>query len=421
MQYKNYRLKGNAKVLFNNFIALFLLQVTSYVFPFITLPYLSRVIGIEKFGEIAFATAMMTYCQAIVDYGFIYSAVRDISRCRENKLEASEIFTKVMWARFCLVFLSFFLLCLCIVFIPKLYSMRIVLFASFFTVIGHALFPDWMFQAIEKMKYITYLNLFTKLLFTILVFIVIKEQSDYIFQPILTSLGFCISGIISLILLSKMGFRIGKFCFRDSINAIRTNTDLFINQLVPNLYNSLSSVFLGFMHGSVSNGIFDAGNRFNNVVSYFVSIISRVFFPFLSRNLDKHRFYIKLHLGISILLSLILFFVAPFIIKIFFTKEFESAIIVLRILSFSLIFLSCSNIFGANYLILIGEEQILRNCTLVSSLVGFCCMIPLVYYFSYIGAAWTIFLSRGLLALTITYKALQIKYMSSKMDSCPKV
>lgn len=397
------------RIIIENFSALLFLQVASYVFPFITLPYLSRVIGVEKFGEIAFATAIMVYFQTIVDYGFIFSAVRDISRCREDKVAASEIFSRVMWARFILVFISFLLLLGCILLISKFYEMKLLLFASFFMVIGHALFPDWMFQALEKMKYITILNLFTKLLFTVLVFVVIKERGDYIYQPILTSLGFCISGIISLVLLKRMGYYMLPFNFKEVVQSIRSNTDLFINQIVPNLYNSLSSIFLGFVHGSVANGIFDAGNRFNSVSSGFISIISRVFYPYLSRNIGGHRSYMKLHLGVSILFCLALFVMAPFVIDLFFTDEFESAVSVVRIMAISLVFLSISNIYGTNYLIVIGKEKELRNCTMIASIIGFLLMIPLVYKCSYIGAALTIVISRGLLALFVMREALLYK------------
>ncbi len=297
---KRIQINNNGKTLIENFLALLFLQIAGYVFPFITLPYLTKVIGVQKFGEIAFATAIMTYCQAVVDYGFIFSAVRDISRCKGDKQEASVIFSNVMWSRFLLVFISFSLLCIAVLLIPKFYEMRFILFASFFIVIGHALFPDWMFQALEKMKYITILNLFTKLLFTVLVFVLIQREEDYIYQPILTSLGFCISGGISLVILWKMGFKIGFPKLKEVLKMIRSNTDLFINQLVPNLYNSLSTIFLGFVSGSVANGLFDAGNRFNNIASQFIAIISRIFYPYLSRNINGHKLYLKIHLVISI-------------------------------------------------------------------------------------------------------------------------
>ena len=201
-----------------------------------------------------------------------------------------------------------------------------------------------------------------------------------------------------------MGFRLGRLNIKKVIVSIRSNTDLFINQIVPNLYNSFSAIILGFWYGSTANGIFDAGNKFNNVASQFTSILSRVFFPYLSRNLNRHSFYIKFHLGVSIMVALLLFILAPLIIDLFFTSDFANAVAVLRIMAISLIFMSLSNIFGANYLILLGKEHILRNCTIISSVIGFVCMLPLVYFFSYIGAAWTICLSRGLLAISITYK-----------------
>ena len=407
MKYK--KIGNNGKVLIDNFMSLFLLQIAGYVLPFITLPYLTRVIGVEKFGEIAFATAIMVYCQTIVDYGFIFSAVRDVSRSKENKVMASDIFSNVMWARFLLVFVSFCLLFVITMLIHKLFEMRLILFVSFFTVIGHAIFPDWMFQAIEKMRYITVMNLFTKILFTILIFVFIKKEADYIYQPILNSLGFCISGLISIVILKRLGFRLNAPKWRTSISLIKSNTDLFINQIVPNLYNSMSTIVLGFTSGSVANGIFDAGNKFNSVASQFISIISRVFFPYLSRNINNHKIYLKIHLGLSCLLSILLFSFAPLIIRLFFTEEFYSAITVLRIMSISLVFLSISNIYGTNYLILIGKEKELRNCTIISSVIGFLLMLPLVYFFSYIGAACTIISARGILAFSILFKSIKYK------------
>lgn len=399
----------NGKTIIDNFISLVLLQVAGYVLPFITLPYLSKVIGVEKFGEIAFASAIMIYFQTLVDYGFIFSAVRDISRCRDDKEKASVIFSNVMWARFLLVFVSLIILIILIFCVAKFYEMKLLLIASFFIVIGHALFPDWMFQAIEKMHYITIFNLFIKVLFTILVFVMIKEQADYFYQPILTSLGFCISGVISLIVLKRMGFQLKRPEWKSSLLLIKSNTDLFINQIVPNLYNSLSSIVLGFTSGSAANGMFDAGNRFNNIASQFIAIISRVFFPYLSRKLEKHKLYLMIHLGISLFIAIVLYVCAPLIIDIFFTDEFLPAAKVLRIMSVSLIFLSLTGIYGNNYLILIGKEKDLRNSTVLASILGCAIMIPLVYYYSYIGAALTIVISRGLLAFTITLKAIRIQ------------
>lgn len=139
----------DAKKLFSNFLSLSFLQIAGYVFPILTLPYLARVIGVEKFGEIAFASSVLIYFQTLVDYGFILSAVRDIARCRDDKQAVSLIYSRVMWARFLLTGVAFVLLTILIILVPYFYQMRYILFLSFLLVPGHAMFPDWMFQALS--------------------------------------------------------------------------------------------------------------------------------------------------------------------------------------------------------------------------------------------------------------------------------
>lgn len=398
-----------AKNLLSNFLSLSFLQVAGYVFPLLTLPYLARVIGVEKFGEIAFASAVLIYFQTLVDYGFILSAVRDIARCRDDKQAVSEIYSRVMWARFLLTGLAFILLSGLIMFVPYFYQMRYILFLSFLLIPGHAMFPDWMFQALEKMKYITIFNVLIKFVFTIAVFLFIKKQDDYLLQPIFSALGFIISGICSMCLIRKWGIKLQITPLKTVLLAIKDNTDLFVNQLVPNLYNSLSVLLLGFFHGSTANGIFDAGNKFNTIATNLLVIVSRTFFPFLSRKIEKHYVLVRVNITMSVLMAIVLFVFAPLIIHVFFTKEFDTAIIVLRIMSISLVFLAMSNAYITNWLIVKGYERDARKITVLASLVGFVLAVPLVYFYSFIGAALTVMLSRGLMGLGGYMRVVKLK------------
>ena len=187
----------DGKVLVRNFLYLSLLQIASYEFPIITMPYLARVIGPAGFGKLAFASAVMVWIQTIADWGFNFTATRDVAQNRNNIQKVSEIFSSVLWARCVLMLISFLFLFLLIGVVPKFRVNADVLLASSFMVLGHILFPEWFFQAMERMKYITILNLLSKLLFTVAVFYFIKEKDDYILQPIFTSLGYVVSGIIA--------------------------------------------------------------------------------------------------------------------------------------------------------------------------------------------------------------------------------
>ncbi|MDO9573217.1 MAG: oligosaccharide flippase family protein, partial [Candidatus Omnitrophota bacterium] len=85
--------KQEKKIVFQNFISLSTLQGINYILPLIVLPYLIRVIGIEKFGLIAFAQALVQYFMILTDYGFSLSATRKISLCADSDKKISAIFS----------------------------------------------------------------------------------------------------------------------------------------------------------------------------------------------------------------------------------------------------------------------------------------------------------------------------------------
>lgn len=404
------RKSKDGKVLVENFAYLTLLQVAGYIFPLITLPYLARVIGVDSFGKIAFAAAIIGWFYTVADWGFNYTATRDVAKNREDKEKVSQIFSNVLWARCILTLFSFILLIILILLVPKFQEISTLLLITFLMLPGYILFPDWFFQAMEKMKYITILNLISKLLFTIAIFVFIKEKSDYILQPLFVSLGFVVSGIIAMYyILVRWKIKLQKPNIKEIRLTIKNSTDVFINNLMPNLYNSFSTFLLGIFGGAVATGILNSGTKFVDVSQQFMNIISRTFFPFLSRKIESHNLFAKMNIYISLLISALLFTFAPILIKLFFTPEFYDSIKVLQLMSISIFFLSLTSIYGTNYMIIQGYEKQLRNITFISSIIGFALSFPLVYFFDYIGAALTVTLTRGILGLSITYFARKIK------------
>ncbi|WP_418834345.1 flippase [Parabacteroides johnsonii] len=385
----------DGKTVFANFGYLTLLQIAGYVFPLITMPYLARVIGADGFGKIAFAAAIVVWFQTIADWGFNFTATRDVAQCRDDKEKVSRIFSNVLWARCMLTFVSGLILVLLTLLIPSFRENWLIICLTFLMIPGHIFFPDWFFQAVEKMKYTTLLNLGLKLLFTIAVFVFIKDENDYLLQPVFTTLGYLLCGVCALyIIINKWGYIIYKPDFCQCLLTIKSSTNVFINNMVPNLYNSFSVMLLGQLGGTSATGIFDGGNKFISIVYQFQSVLSRVFFPFLSRKSDKISVFARINLLAASILAIGLFLFAPLIVRIMLTPEFIDSVIVLRILSLSFIFMALNNTYGQNYLIVTNHERELRNLTLFSSLIGMVISYPMVTQFSYIGAALTILISR---------------------------
>lgn len=406
------RLSANkdGKALASNFGYLMIMQVTGYIFPLLTIPYLARVIGVEGFGKIAFAAAVIVWFQTITDWGFSYTATRDVARNRDSLEKVSEIFSNVLWAKSLLALASFIILFIITELIPYLKENQILLFITFMLVPAKILFADWFFQAMEKMKFITIFDLISKAIFTACIFIFIKEKPDFILQPLFLSLGSILVGSVSFYLIVfRWKVKILSPKWQEIIIIIRNSKDVFINNLLPNLYNSFSIVLLGVWGGGVASGIYDAGRKFVGITHSFMSIFIRVFFPYLSRRIDKHSIFAKIHLSIAALGSLILFMAAPYLIKFFFTEEFYEAILVLRVSSISIFLIALSQVYGTNYLIIQGHTKTLRNITFIYSIIGFIISFPLVYKYSYIGANITLVSIQLLIGFTVMLKALRIQ------------
>jgi PST family polysaccharide transporter len=405
-----YSCSKEAKNVGKNFFYLTLLQVGGYIFPLLTFPYLARVIGVVGFGKIAFASAIVGYVQTVTDWGFNYTTTRDIAKNRDNLQTVERIYSTVTCARVLLLILSAIVLGILLAVVPYLRENATIILISLLLMPGHVLFPEWLFQGMEDMKYITYLTFISKLIFTCLVFAFISTPDDYLIQPLLMAAGTFVTAIFGVIVVwKKWHIRIHHVPLRDAIKVIKDGTDLFINTLVPNFYNSFSVILLGFFGGSQSNGYYEGGNKFNTIISQFIQVLSRAFFPFLARRIDKHYLYVRISLLVALAASAMAFILAPWLVHTFLSNAFDESVTVLRILAVSIFFLSMTNVYGSNYLILVGEERTLRNATIFAAAIGLTLSFPLVYYFDYIGAAITIAFSRGVMGLTLYFRAMQVR------------
>lgn len=400
----------DARVLMNNFISLSTLRLLGYIFPLVTLPYLARVIGVDKFGEIAYALSIVIYFQTIVDFGFNYTAVRDMARCRSDIVEVSKIFSKIIITKSILMILSLLFLTVLIFAIPSFYNNRILILLTFLYIPGTIFFADWFFQAMEEMKYITILNLLSQTVFTLSVFIVIKDKADYIFQPILIAAGYLVSGTITIILIfRKYKVKLIIPTINEVITTLKINWNMFTVLFFPNLYSNFSIVLLKSYFGSTVTGLYSSGSKFIDLAEQLSLILSRTFYPFLARRLDKHNTYVLIGLLISVFSGLCLFFGADLLVMIFYTDDFSQSARVIRIMSISPFFLFLMHTYGPNYLVLIGKENVLRNIVIFCSLGGFILTWLIIPKYSFIGVAITLTIVWGLRGLITWFFASKYK------------
>lgn len=327
-------MKQEKKNLLENFISLGVLQIITYVIPLISLPYLSRVLGVEYFGVVFFAFAFMQYFIIFTDFGFGLSATREIAINRHNQNNLSNIFNSVTTLKLIFLLISFAILLLSLIFVPKIRAEWIVFLLSFLMVVGNAIYPVWFFQGMERMKYITFLNILSKTIFLILIFIFVKQKTDYKIVPLLNSLGFLISGFIGLYFAVKE-FKIKIYLpkVNSLVKQFKYSSQFFLSRIAVSIYTNTNTFCLGLMSSNIMVGYYVAAEKIYNALNSLQGPISQSIYPYVAKYRDI-KLYKKVFFTtvlINTFICLFVFCFAPQIIEIFYGVEMVNASKVLRI------------------------------------------------------------------------------------------
>lgn len=398
-----------AKVLLGNFLSLSTLQLVGMLLPLITLPYVLRVIGFEKYGLIALALSLVAYFNSIVDYSFRITATRDVAVFRDSPKKLNLIYSKVLTVKTIFLVVSLLILTIIILVYPPFYKEKFIFFSAALCLVGYMLFPEWFFQGIEKMKYITIINITVKIAFALSVFIFIKEESDYKIYPLMTSLGLLFSGIAGqYILIKKHKIKYYKLSIKRIKSTISENAPIFINQFVPNLYNNTGGFLLGIFGTPALLGVYTAIRKVIDLAVTLLNIVSRVFFPYLNKKKSAFNLYRKLMFTLTTI-GVILLIINNQLIFWYLDINNSLAIWVFILLALSIFGNTAYDVFGLNYFIVRNEDKLVMKNTIMMSVTGLLITIPLIYFFNIIGASLSLLISRTLLGSGLFFKYFQYK------------
>jgi len=401
-----FRSKEKAR-LFENFVSLSVLQGLNYILPLITFPYLVKVLGPEKFGLISFAQAFIGYFQILTDYGFNLSATRDISIHRDNRRMVQEIFSSVMIIKFLLFLLSFLILSILLIFIPRFREDWIVYIFTFGVVLGNnVLFPIWFFQGVEQMRYITILHLVAKIISTASIFVFIREMSDYLYVPLISSAGSLVAGFLSLRIIWKIfGVKFVFHSFRAIERQLKEGWHIFISTVAISLYTTSNTFLLGLFTNNTIVGYYSAAEKIVKATLSLLSPISQTIYPYTSKlaNDSKEKAInflkkiLKIVGSVTFLISLLLFVFAVPLVNMVLGKQYQESIKVLRILAFLPFIIGLSNVFAVQGLYAFGYQHVVSKFVVFISLIHLLVFSTLTYFFTLVGSSVSVVITEILI------------------------
>jgi len=168
-----------------NFFSLTFLKGLEYLVPLILVPYLVRSLGLERYGLVQTAVSFMYIFLVITNFGFNYSAAREISIHRDNPEKASRIAGAIIALKSLLMCVSFIVMLFMAISLPSLKSELGLVIITFGFIIGDVLFPVWLYQGYEKMYYLSRFQIIARIILFIGVLSIVNEPKDYLLYPAL--------------------------------------------------------------------------------------------------------------------------------------------------------------------------------------------------------------------------------------------
>ncbi|HGY5113735.1 MULTISPECIES: oligosaccharide flippase family protein [unclassified Citrobacter] len=344
-----------------NSVAVLLMQGLNYVIPLISLPYLTRVLGVYDYGILSTILTVGSYLVLCIDFGFNLSATRKISANKNNKKIIEEIYWNVILAKLIILIAVTIVMFVLIFFIGLFREVSIYFLYIIPQLVGAVIFPLWLFQGVERLYLISFFSVFSKLLALPLLFIFVTAADKLHFAIIILSLPSLVSGIISLFFIRDIGINILKpvFNFQFIKKLVLESSPLFFGTVAISFYTACTPLILSFVSTFTEVGYYSAADKLRMAIIGIFLILGQVIYPranyLMAYNKIKYyafmRRLITWQISVCLFASVIFYFIMPLLAPLILGAEFNNLHLIMRIM--------------APMIILIPLSVILSNCLLL--------------------------------------------------------
>ncbi|MBV9268354.1 MAG: oligosaccharide flippase family protein [Acidobacteriaceae bacterium] len=382
-------------------------QFANYLFPLITVPYLSRVLGPSAWGLLAMAQAFGTYGHLVVEYGFIYSATRDLAQASDEQ-QVADVVARVSAARLLLAVAVVGPAFIAWAYIPLFRSHSTLFWAAVVSEILKAALPNYYFYGIRRVAFASMLDISARAFGVLGVFFLVRQPEDAWKFFGLQGIG-AVSALIFAhwIIYSRYPARTANL--KDAIRMLRDGGAMFLFRGSHQLYSSGNAFILGLFAPAQAVGFYAGGEKINSAAIGLLSPLSTVIYPrtagLAKKNLQQAARLTQLcvyaMLAVSIVLGVMMWFGASPIVAIILGRSYLASASVLKILSLRAPLAAWTYVLGFQWLLALGLERAFRKATFAAMAINFLLATCLATRFTYMGMAWVVVTSQMILAAGI--------------------
>jgi polysaccharide transporter, PST family len=394
--------------LVQNALSLYGVQIATYVVPLVTIPYLARVLGAAGWGLVAFAQAFGSWVALVGEYGFSLSGTREIARHRDDPEKMTQIVAGVLGAKTLLAVASIVTALGAFWFVPIFRQHPRLLLASVVWASAQVFNMIWVFQGLERMRFVAALDISAKVVATVLVFLVVHRPEDGWRVLVVQGLGFGLSSVICM----RMLYRLIPFRMPNRVSvseALRMGWSMFLFRSSVSLYTTANVFILGLFVSPQLVGYYAGAEKVSRGFLGLLNPLNQTLYPRLS-HLVHHaqnraarlaRIAAVLMGAASIALAALIFFAAPLLVRVILGHDFQSAVPIVRILSALVPLVACGNVLGLQWMLPLGMDRAFNKIILTAGFINLFLALILAPRFKDMGMAWAVVIAEAFVSVSM--------------------
>jgi len=279
----NFIRRGDNRKLAFNFANYGFYQGVNYLIPLVTIPYIVRIIGVSYFGVLSFAQAVIYYLMIVVEYGFSYTGVQLIAQ-NKSPQKQSEAISAIFLIQFGIALIGLLSLGIGLIIFQDIRNYRLVYLFTFLTIPAQILQAIWFYIGAEEMQFLNLINLTSRLLYIISIFILVKQQTHYVLIPLINAGAMLVAGIVSLsFIVRKFKIRFQLVSLQIIIMYLKDGWHLFVSIFSMNFYRNTNVLILGLVADNSAVGIYSAGEKLVKALQSIFTPLTQTLYPYISR------------------------------------------------------------------------------------------------------------------------------------------
>lgn len=372
-----------------NFLYNIIYQIFIYIIPLISVPYTSRVLGVNNIGIYSYTYSIVYYFMLAAMLGINNYGSRLIAKCKNNYYQRSYQFSSLYSLQFILCTI---VLCIYIIFVATYktqYKVMLIIQAIYLCSVYFDI--NWFFFGMEKFKLTISRNIIIKLLSLVLIFVFVRENADLWKYTIIMSSSTLISQIYLWLHLRRYASFV-KFKVNDLIIHLKKCIILFFPVIAYSIYRVMDKTMIGAIVSATELGYYENAEKITNIPISIITALGTVMLPYMSKNSEGNDFNSQIFNSFKLCFCCVipmvfgLFAVGKNFAIVFFGNEFEKSGQIIRLLSISILFTAIANVIRTNYLIPKEQDKIYVFSTILGAIFNLGFNVILIPKFGAYGA-----------------------------------